>query len=400
MALPLLGLALLLPAQAGPAADVHWYGTMGSDLQAMGIGAGAAWTSERVWGELSVDFGGVSPDGFEVHARSAVRLFVIDQEAPWALSVRAGPGVRFFEGMTGYGFAGLAVDTFRSGDLRVRVGADALVDPFGAPGFRLTVGLVLRPDTSDGHARPEPAAEPEVLRPELLPEAMVWMPHPVCQWVPLTMLDPWTDRLEPGAEVRVQAPGFLPSSVPAEALDDLELAPAPPLGGLVVVAQPGDRIQIGEEVWIAPQDGVVTTNVPTGFVEVLVEGYGRSSVLEAAAADGYATWVRAPEGTMRILFEVGSSTLDEQALAAVRQLVENAGEAAFELTGSHSPEGGLEQNERLAADRAFTVAAAMVAAGLPQERVRVLPAAPPEPDLPPTLQRAVVVRPLPTGDSP
>ncbi|MBW1878477.1 MAG: hypothetical protein JRJ84_08955, partial [Deltaproteobacteria bacterium] len=127
MVCTLLGLALMLPAHAAPSGDVHWYGSTGTDLRAAGIGGGIAWSDDRLRGEVSVDLGGVFPEGFEAHVRGAVRLFVTDHEAPWALSVRAGPGLRFSEGTRGYGFAGLALDGFRSGNLRLRFGAEAFV---------------------------------------------------------------------------------------------------------------------------------------------------------------------------------------------------------------------------------------------------------------------------------
>jgi len=409
----LLSLALMLPARAAPSGDVHWYGSTGSDRRAMGIGAGLAWPGGRVRGEVSGDLGGVFPEGFEVHVRGAVRLLLTDPEAPWVLSMRAGPGVRFSEGARGYGFAGLGLDGFRSGNLRLRLGADALVDPVASPSFRATLALVLQPPGvpkppprppvgADGVGeRPPAAGTTAPVGPDEAPqEALVWIPHPICQWVPLAEAEAWTERLEPETELQVRAPGFLPSSVPAGDLRDVALSPAPSRGGLVVVAEPGDRVQVGDRSWFAPDDGVVAVNVPVGPVQVLVQGYGRTRTLEAATADGYATWVRAPDPTTRILFAAGSSKLDDRALATIRQLVEDAAEGVFEVTGSHSPEGGLEQNERLAADRAFAVATALVAEGLPQERVRVLPAVPPDPALSIAEQRSVLVEPLPPRDSP
>ena len=74
----------------------------------------------------------------------------------------------------------------------------------------------------------------------------------------------------------------------------------------------------------------------------------------------------------------------------------------MELRGSYSPEGDAAANEVLAMSRAAAVQAALVAAGLPAERVVVGAAVPPDALVveTPELLRRVTLRWLSPGEAP
>lgn len=90
-----------------------------------------------------------------------------------------------------------------------------------------------------------------------------------------------------------------------------------------------------------------------------------------------ATNVREPMGEplARIYFEISSADLPAEAGGAIQTVKEKA-EANPGLTvlisGYHDPSGDPEQNKALAIERAEAAREALVAAGIPASRIRVL----------------------------
>jgi hypothetical protein len=140
-------------------------------------------------------------------------------------------------------------------------------------------------------------------------DAKVWIPHPICEWVPPSEAGPLLAAV-PDATVEVTAPGHLPAAVPVTPDMAVHLPPAPPQGGLVVVATPGDVVRIaGAELRTGP-DGTVVLNVAEGPIALTVDTLGTPATLEGAVASGFTVWLRAPApAAIRVPF-AADSTLD------------------------------------------------------------------------------------------
>lgn len=239
----------------------------------------------------------------------------------------------------------------------------------GAPGTRLVFGL------AGATREPEPVPEPVVVAPpmDIQPEdALVWLPHPICQWLPVSEARSRLADLPPGTEIRLVAPGHLPTT--ARAGDSaVQLEQAPPTGGLVVLAEPWDAVTVDGERLPEATDGVWVLAVGVGSHQVAVEGAGRTWTDEAAVVDGYTVWLRAPSvEPVGVLFGAGSAVLRTEAKERLGPLVAHPGRWVFEVRGSFSPEGDLEANRRLAETRAQSVVDWLAEQGVPEQRVRVV----------------------------
>ncbi len=400
----LLSLATLAAA-APPLGDVHVYGAVGESAPGLGAGFGLAVPVGPVRIEPGFEGGILMDQQIDAHLRAMVRLPLLDPARPIVPSLRLGPGVRWTPGLwSPVVMAGAAVDFRGAFGLRPRVGVDALWRWEGPISGRLTVGLVVGAARRQV-AEPEPAPLEPVSIDDPTGRALVWVPHPVCQWVPAAEVDAWRTALPPEQPLRVKAPGYLPVEAVPEALAEVMLQPAPEHGSVVVVGWVGDRVRYAELEREAPDDGVVILQLPVGLTRVSVVGYGREAWLDVAVADGYASWLRAPEpGPMRVPFGAGSALLELSAREGVADIARRAGGGRFTVQGSHSSEGSDAVNDRLSRERAAAVAAMLIAQGVAPEDVLVLEPAEPDPSLTPREQRAVVIRPLfdasPTEGSP
>jgi outer membrane protein OmpA-like peptidoglycan-associated protein len=101
-----------------------------------------------------------------------------------------------------------------------------------------------------------------------------------------------------------------------------------------------------------------------------------------------------------VRFAQGRDRLVPEAEATVVALGSALGAWRMEVRGGYSPEGSLAANEALAQQRAEAVRAALLAAGVPDERIVVVPPAPPDPDHTVDEQRAVHLRLLPAETMP
>jgi hypothetical protein len=270
-----------------------------------------------------------------------------------------------------------------------------------------SVGIGVRWAKVDAVPAPPPAAPPAdpppaAVRPAapLLPPlpagARLWLPHPVCAWLLPAEAEGVLAALPPEARLVIVAEGMLPAEGAAGAAGALRLVPAPRQGGLLVVAEPGDTVEIGGRSYAPAADGVVEITAPEGFVTVRVRGGGRDEQLAVAVADGEVTWARptAP-GPLRVRFARGSAALAPAATAPLAPLVAAAGGWRFTLQGSASPEGDLSANAALAAARCGAVARALVAAGLPADALIEVAPAVAGAGLSPEDARACVILPTP-----
>jgi outer membrane protein OmpA-like peptidoglycan-associated protein len=169
----------------------------------------------------------------------------------------------------------------------------------------------------------------------------------------------------------------------------------------MVVARPGDVIQLGELNQQVGPDGVARLRAPEGDVRVEVVGGGRTQAFEAAIAAGYALWLRAaPPEEVRVTFPVNRATLADADRVRVTALARNRGSWLLRVSGSYSPEGRVEDNLALATARAAALADLLRAAGVPENAILVAPPTPPRPGLSPAEQRAVYVQPVDPETSP
>ncbi len=258
-------------------------------------------------------------------------------------------------------------------------------------------------------AEPSPETPAELARPEStfwqqLPDeddaTRIWVPHPVCAWVrpSETAL---LEGLAPDQPLRVESPGYLPVTLTAGTTGELALAPAPRQGSLVLKASPGDHVRVSGQTVLLNDRGLAVVTLAEGDERVVVIGGGRVERHDLGIFDGHGIWVRAGEpSARRIAFATGRSDLGPRARSDLADLVDTRGDWRLSVQGSHSPEGDAVANVALAEARADAVIAALIAAGVPPERVVRLPASPPEEGLSRAEQRAAVVRPLPPEATP
>jgi hypothetical protein len=124
--------------------------------------------------------------------------------------------------------------------------------------------------------------------------------------------------------------------------------------------------------------------------------------VDAVVPSGHAVYSRvdAPE-PVDLRFAVGRSTLTQEHRFVLRGLAEDAGAWTLEVAGLASPEDAARANEALAGDRARAVAAALVAAGLPESQVRLAPPVVAEDGISdPAAWRAARITPVPPAEAP
>jgi hypothetical protein len=190
----------------------------------------------------------------------------------------------------------------------------------------------------------------------------------------------------------VEAPGYLPASLTLPGR--LSLSPAPAQGTLMVVAWPGDRLKVGAVELRPSADGVAMLSVPVGNIEVEVMGGGRSETLEATVVNGQATWVRSrPPVPVYVAFELGSAEVGGRQFARLENLGALAADWHFDIVGSYSPEGNLEQNLILARARAQAVYDLLIRQGLPADHLHILDPLTPIPNTSPDAARSARVIP-------
>ncbi|MFZ5480186.1 MAG: OmpA family protein [Myxococcota bacterium] len=367
----------------------------------IGLAAGA---EARLWRALHAEAGlqaGASGEPSPVGAAWAgLRLYPAPPSRERALlSVGAALGGGWRGDPVPHAWTGAAVEAPLRAGPAIRVEAGYRFDLPGTDGASfLRVGLVSRPRgpaatpepapvvASTGPPAPEEAPPPPPRRFE--PEgALVWIPHPWCEWVPASQAHALLGSLPGDTRVEVLAPGYLPT-VADSGGGDVRLAPAPRQGTVVVVGSPGDRFRVGDADLPPSPSGVAVAAVPEGPVAVEVLGGGRGETLEGAVGAGYALWLRASRPPpVEVRFAEGSAQLSGVDRRRIADMAARRGDAGFDVVGSASADGTPDGNTRLADARARAVADALVAAGVPDEHVRVLPPVAGDPASDPTGDR-------------
>lgn len=378
-----------------------------------GFGAGAALGVQpvpRLSLEGRVETWSLASPGWRVDVRPEARWWLTDPAAPrGAVSGSVGAGLGRYDALDEDPewrprvAVAAAADFPITPRVSIRVAAGPVFDGSGIASLRVAAGPVVGParELSVEPARAElPRESPEPLT-ILPPTARVWIPHPVCQWVPVAEVPRWAAELPRDQVLRLVALGHLPRDILPGASGLVRLDPAPAQGSLLVAGRPGDRVTVGGVAVPVGSDGVALVSAAEGAVSLRVVGGGRAYDEELAVSSGYAGYLRVPEPkSVEVRFARGSAILSEADAERLRALAALAGDWAFEVRGGHSPEGGLAANQALAAARARAVAELLVAGGIPAERVRtsveVVESA--GLDDPTRLRRAMVV-PLP-GSSP
>lgn len=268
--------------------------------------------------------------------------------------------------------------------------------------WEATAGLMFHPGARE-EPTPEPVLAEEPIEEEEPPpsleidpdEAMVWIPHPVCRWVPAAEAEA---ALAEASSVRVSAPGYLPAEVALDGTASVALEPAPEQGSLVVLASPGDVVRLGDQVLPVGADGVALINAPLGQLAVSVTGGGRAVTREVIVATGYGLWLRIPAPEpLELRFPVGVSALDEDARGQLTALADALGDYRLRLRGSYSPEGDRDANQALAEARARAAGQALIDAGVDPSRLVYDPPETPPEGVAPEALRNVTVAPEPIG---
>lgn len=276
----------------------------------------------------------------------------------------------------------------------------------GGPGAIVAgVGVAWRGDAGEPSVQPvatlAPVPSTSAAAPLLTvdpPDALVWVPHPVCDWIPASRL---AEVLPPDATdvvLQVRANGFLPTELLLDVNSgpqSVTLRPAPPSGAVVVVASPGDRLYIEEKAFPIAPDGTAVFGAAEGPVKVEIVGGGRRAVLEGVVAGGYALWLRAPDpAPLVVTFEAGSSVVSAEAAALIRAFAEAVGEHQLRVVGYYTSDEG-QDSRRLGSGRAEALAAALLEAGVSIEKVKVLSSTRPPADLTAEEQRSARIEIIP-----
>ena len=267
------------------------------------------------------------------------------------------------------------------GSIRPRVVASYVVGPSGDGRALLSFGIVR-------HPRPEPEAPAPIAVIPSFDAAMVWVPDPVCEWLPPDdAADQWAGTGSP-ADPSEATTVARPERVATEATET-----AAELGDLVVAAYVGDDVFVDGEPLTVDADGIAWTQRTPGRAEISVRGGGRATQTTVALAAEGTLWYAAPApaDAVRVTFTAGSASLDPSGTAAVQAIAKELAGWHIEVWGSFSPEGNVETNRRLATQRAEAVAEVLAAFPVPRARITVLPPRAPEAGLPPDQQRAAVL---------
>lgn len=224
--------------------------------------------------------------------------------------------------------------------------------------------VVAVPVASAAAAQPAPPSAPAPPTPPAAPDGPRWLGAPACRW---------SDGDAAAAAIRA-----LEGTTPASAADEVDAEePASEArssaGGFVVMAMPGDEVYVdGVQVVVGP-DGVASVVGDAEALDVEVRGGGRAAVMRVYPSTGVGLWRRVPDPVSReLFFASGSATLDAPSLASLRDAAAATGGWSWELAGWYSPEGQLAANISLAQQRAVAVRDALIAAGVPSDRLHIL----------------------------
>ncbi len=379
----MLPFAITAALAAEPTQSVHAVGSLG----AQGVGGGAGGGVGLNVGSFDLEVAGDVAFGADTigFVRPQLRVLPFGPHAV-APHVILGGGVLFAPaGDDGALAAGLGVDLQRS-PWRPRLQLMAVGVPGGEVRGLLTLG--------GGH-RPAPTAPPVPIDRPRFDAAMVWVPGPVCQWLPSD------EASEAFAGVEADAANVSTIALPAGPTSGDTGADARPMGDLVVAAAPGDRVSVDEQVLEVAIDGIAWAHVPEGPSTVRIVGGGRKEALDVAVSANATLWV-APEdpSQVELRFQLGSAELEGPSALALDAFADALGDWHVQIWGSYSTEGDQAANVALATRRAESAKERLLVAGVPAARVQVLPAKSPASGLAPEDQRVAVLKPVAPGETP
>ncbi len=395
-------LASITAASAGPVVDAHLLGEVGTaaapGARAGGAGVGVAVPAGAHPFDLGLRVSGVDR---ALDGRLTGRFYPLGVGPSVGLSVGARRGLFGSSAGTTAPIADLdaAWDVALAASHRMRISTRLQWAPASTRGV-LAVGWVWAPPARSTPPPPveAPRETPSIDISRFPLEAEVWLPHPVCQWVPITEIDARLATLPPDQRLHVQAEAHATLFSDAQHISGSHLRVVGPQGTLFVVGQPGDHLRLGDQDIAAGADGVVQLKVPEGNVEAVWFGGGRIQTLQASVQRNHATWIRTSNPPpVTIQFDQGSDEVDAATRAQLAALVPLAGDWVFELQGGFSPEGNRTANVDLANRRSRAVAEVLVELGLPASQVEVVAPAVPEDATRAAAQRVCTLKPRPAA---
>lgn len=369
---------LSLASAATPVWSVHADGSVQTEL-AGGLGGSVGVELPHTQIGLGLD-GLYSAQGPTLLARPQLRLFPGAPDAASRGHLVLGAGVGAGPEVAPLAEVGVGLD-LGSGPVAGRI-AVAYEAGWQQPGRALlSIGVVGRPPAR------EPAPAPVVEAPRF-DAAMVWVPGPVCAWLPPDeATSAWQSAMSLAELATVPTPGSGAAGSDSGAV---------PQGDLVIAAFPGDQVWVDDTPLDVAADGIAWSSREEGRATVRIVGGGREATeLVAVSAEG-TLWYAAstPSERLRITFPSGSSAMPQTSLVEVQQIASLLGDWSVEVWGSASPEGDVQGNIALGKARAASVADALEAAGVDPARITVLPPRKAPDGLPPEQQRAAVIAPI------
>lgn len=405
------------------------------------VGSGGPSQDVRVGLPLSqrwlLEASSASPFDVNIDMRLGARYFI---DEPWsarpALSVTAYP-LGYSRSPWGYAAAaGLAYDVPISDRLVSRFSLEAAYSG-SQTGLLATLSVVMPPRRVEPVVRTvyiEREVPVEVVE-EVEETQVVWIPEPVCDWMPVDEADALLASIqdpvmtndvtgeenttdvastettenaeqdaeqgaEQGAEQDAEQTNVMTALASAAESSPL-WAPESAEGTLIVIAHPGDTILIGDEALESDAQGITQLQREEGIVEFEIISGGQRQFLRAGIVPGYTVWVRAGDPQPdAVFFALNSSTLDAASSRHLQEVAENASGWSFVLQGGYSPEGSLDHNRALAVERARAVSRVLQENGITQDQIIFLDPPKPDPNSTPQEQRMCRLIPVaPRGGS-
>lgn len=292
---------------------------------------------------------------------------------------------------------GAGLDLPAPGPVTARTAVTWLASPAGEGQWLVaSVGVAFTrrpapPPVASGGVSPPPGAHLTVANP---PEGTrVWLPHPVCDWVPLAEIEDALVTTTPPISAVVEAAGYLPAHVTlVDGENPVALVPAPAQGALFLATTPGDQVRVGAGDVLIGERGTAQLAVPAGAQQVWVAGGGRETHLSVEVPSGWALWMRVPTPRpWSVLFPQGSAVVSEAQREALRVRLAQRGGYHLAVQGSASPEGDVRANLALAEARAKATFDVLRELGASPEIVDLLPPTIGVGTRPPEEERAALV---------
>jgi outer membrane protein OmpA-like peptidoglycan-associated protein len=156
------------------------------------------------------------------------------------------------------------------------------------------------------------------------------------------------------------------AAAPAASESNVPPTPAVSAAGPAVAAAP-----IATQSLPTPARTAAPTEIPGPPANIVLPADVTAAARASACQDG----LRLAAGAGPILFRVGSTELDAGGLAVLDSIVESAKscpELRIEIAGHASAEGGEERNQRLSMERARSVLAYLIKAGIEEDRLQAV----------------------------